>query len=51
MAWRLLAYDLVYRPAVRVAWRTLPHHPALCSAVLKVVPLASRRVPVSDDVR
>jgi predicted O-methyltransferase YrrM len=50
-AWRLLAYDLVYRPAVRVAWRTLPRHPGLCAAVLKVVPLASRRVPVSDGGR
>jgi predicted O-methyltransferase YrrM len=49
MAWRLLAYDLLYRPATRVAWKTLPRHPALCSAVLKVVPLASRRVPVRDD--
>jgi predicted O-methyltransferase YrrM len=44
VAWRLLAYDLVYRPAVRVAWRTLPRHPRLCSAVLKVVPTSSRRV-------
>jgi len=51
LAWRLLAYDLVYRPATRVAWKTLPRHPALCSAVLKVVPLASRRVPVDDDAR
>ncbi len=50
-AWRLLAYDLVYRPAVRVAWRTLPHHPGLCAAVLKVVPLASRRVPAGDGRR
>jgi predicted O-methyltransferase YrrM len=50
-AWRLLAYDLVYRPAVRVAWRTLPHHPGLCAAVLKAVPLASRRVPVRDGRR
>jgi predicted O-methyltransferase YrrM len=49
ITWRLLAYDLVYRPATRVAWKTLPRHPALCSAVLKVVPLASRRVPVDDD--
>jgi len=44
VAWRLLAYDLAYRPAVRVAWRTLPRHPRLCSAVLKVVPMSSRRV-------
>src|SRR5512132_2441528 len=44
LIWRLFAYDLVYRPATRVAWKTLPRHPALCSAVLKVVPLASRRV-------
>jgi predicted O-methyltransferase YrrM len=51
IAWRLLAYDLVYRPAVRVAWRTLPRHPGLCAAVLKVVPLASRRVPVGDGGR
>lgn len=51
VAWRLLAYDLVYRPAVRAAWKTLPRHPALCAAVLKVVPLASRRVSVSDDRR
>jgi predicted O-methyltransferase YrrM len=51
MRWRLLAYDLVYRPAVRVAWRTLPRHPGLCAAVLKVVPLASRRVPVGDGGR
>jgi predicted O-methyltransferase YrrM len=51
ITWRLLAYDLVYRPATRVAWKTLPRHPALCSAVLKVVPLASRRVPVDDDAR
>jgi predicted O-methyltransferase YrrM len=49
--WRLLAYDLAYRPAMRVAWRTLPRHPGLCAAVLKVVPLASRRVPVSDGGR
>jgi predicted O-methyltransferase YrrM len=49
--WRLLAYDLVYRPAVRVAWKTLPRHPGLCAAVLKVVPLASRRVPVGDGGR
>ncbi len=45
LAWRYLAYDLAYRPAVRVAWRTLPHHPLLASAVLKVVPMSSRRVP------
>ena len=51
LAWRLLAYDLVYRPAVRVAWKTLPRHPGLCAAVLKVVPLASRRVPVGDGGR
>jgi len=51
VAWRLLAYDLVYRPAMRVAWRTLPRHPALCAAVLKVVPLASRRVTVGDGGR
>jgi hypothetical protein len=51
MTWRQIAYDLVYRPATRVAWKTLPRHPALCSAVLKVVPLASRRVPVDDDAR
>jgi len=51
MAWRLLAYHLAYRPAVRVAWRTLPRHPALCATVLKVVPLASRRVPVGDGSR
>jgi predicted O-methyltransferase YrrM len=51
VAWRLLAYRLVYRPAVRVAWTTLPRHPGLCAAVLKVVPLASRRVPVSDGGR
>src|SRR6266540_4233044 len=44
VAWRLLAYDLAYRPAVRIAWRTLPRHPRLCRAVLKVVPMASRRV-------
>jgi predicted O-methyltransferase YrrM len=49
--WRLLAYDLVYRPAVRVAWKTLPRHPGLCAAVLKVVPLTSRRVPVGDGGR
>src|SRR5512133_3383303 len=49
--WRLLAYDLAYRPAVRVAWKTLPRHPGLCAAVLKVVPLASRRVPVGDGGR
>jgi predicted O-methyltransferase YrrM len=49
--WRLLAYDLLYRPAVRVAWRTLPRHPTLCAAVLKVVPLASRRVPVGNGNR
>jgi predicted O-methyltransferase YrrM len=48
VAWRLLAYDLVYRPAARVAWRTLPRHPGLRAAVLRVVPLASRRVPVRD---
>jgi predicted O-methyltransferase YrrM len=51
VAWRLLAYDLLYRPAVRVAWKTLPRHPGLCAAVLKVVPLASRRVPVGDGGR
>jgi predicted O-methyltransferase YrrM len=51
VAWRLLAYDLVYRPATRLAWRTLPRHPALCAAVLRVVPLASRRVPVGDGRR
>jgi predicted O-methyltransferase YrrM len=51
LAWRLLAYDLLYRPAVRVAWRTLPRHPGLCGAVLRVVPLASRRVPVRDGGR
>jgi predicted O-methyltransferase YrrM len=51
VAWRLLAYDLVYRPATRLAWKTLPRHPALCAAVLKVVPLASRRVPVGDGRR
>jgi predicted O-methyltransferase YrrM len=51
VAWRLLAYQLAYRPAVRVAWRTLPRHPALCATVLKVVPLASRRVPVGDGSR
>jgi predicted O-methyltransferase YrrM len=44
VAWRFAAYDLFYRPAVRVAWRTLPRHPRLCSAVLKVVPTSSRRV-------
>jgi hypothetical protein len=49
--WRLVAYDLLYRPAVRVAWKTLPRHPGLCAAVLKVVPLASRRVPVGDGGR
>jgi predicted O-methyltransferase YrrM len=51
VAWRLLAYDLVYRPATRAAWRTLPRHPALCAVVLKVVPLASRRVTVGDGGR
>ena len=51
LAWRLRAYHLVYRPAMRVAWRTLPRHPGLCAAVLKVVPLASRRVPVGDGGR
>jgi len=51
VAWRLLAYDLAYRPAVRVAWRALPRHPALCGAVLRVVPLASRRVSVGDGDR
>jgi hypothetical protein len=50
-AWRLLAYDLLYRPAMRAAWRTLPRHPGLCAAVLKVVPLASRRVSVGDGGR
>jgi predicted O-methyltransferase YrrM len=50
-AWRLLAYDLLYRPAARVAWKTLPRHPGLLAAVLKVVPLASRRVPVSNGNR
>jgi len=48
VAWRLLAYDLAYRPAARIAWRTLPRHPALCAAVLKLVPMASRRVAVDD---
>lgn len=51
VAWRLLAYDLAYRPAARMAWRTLPRHPALCAAVLKVVPMASRRVAVDDGGR
>jgi hypothetical protein len=51
ISWRLRAYHLVYRPAMRVAWRTLPRHPGLCAAVLKVVPLASRRVPVGDGGR
>jgi len=45
VAWRMLAYGLAYQPAVRLAWKTLPHHPRLASAVLKVVPMASRRVP------
>jgi predicted O-methyltransferase YrrM len=44
VAWRLLAYDLVYQPSMRLAWKTLPQHPRLTAAVLKVVPLASRRV-------
>jgi predicted O-methyltransferase YrrM len=51
VAWRLLAYDLAYRPAARVAWRTLPRHPAVCAAVLKLVPMASRRVAVDDGDR
>jgi predicted O-methyltransferase YrrM len=45
VAWRLLAYQLAYQPAMRLAWGTLPRHPRLASAVLKLVPLASRRVP------
>lgn len=45
VAWRMLAYGLAYQPAMRLAWKTLPHHPRLASAVLKVVPMASRRVP------
>jgi predicted O-methyltransferase YrrM len=45
VAWRLAAYQLAYQPAMRMAWKTLPHHPRLASAVLKVVPMASRRVP------
>jgi len=45
VAWRMLAYGLAYQPAMRLAWRTLPRHPRLASAVLKVVPMASRRVP------
>src|SRR6266508_2893505 len=45
VAWRMLAYGLAYQPAVRLAWKTLPPHPRLASAVLKVVPMASRRVP------
>jgi predicted O-methyltransferase YrrM len=45
MAWRLLAYSLAYQPSMKLAWRTLPHHPRLAAAVLKVVPMASRRVP------
>jgi predicted O-methyltransferase YrrM len=44
VAWRMLAYNLVYQPSMRLAWRTLPHHPRLAAAVLKVVPMASRRV-------
>jgi predicted O-methyltransferase YrrM len=44
VAWRLLAYDLAYQPAMRLAWSTLPHHPRLAATVLKVVPMASRRV-------
>jgi predicted O-methyltransferase YrrM len=44
VAWRLLAYDLAYQPSMRLAWKTLPHHPRLAEAVLKVVPMASRRV-------
>ena len=51
VAWRLLAYDLAYQPAARLAWRTLPRHPALCAAVLKLVPMASRRVAVDDGDR
>src|SRR6266508_2618388 len=45
VSWLMLAYGLAYQPAVRLAWKTLPHHPRLASAVLKVVPMASRRVP------
>jgi predicted O-methyltransferase YrrM len=45
LAWRLLAYELAYQPAMRLAWRTLPHRPRLASAVLKLVPMGSRRVP------
>jgi predicted O-methyltransferase YrrM len=45
LAWRYLAYDLAYQPAMRLAWRTLPRHQRLASAVLKVVPMSSRRVP------
>jgi predicted O-methyltransferase YrrM len=45
VAWRLLAYSLAYQPSMRLAWKTLPHHPRLAAAVLKVVPMASRRVP------
>jgi predicted O-methyltransferase YrrM len=45
VAWRLLTYELAYQPAMRLAWGTLPRHPRLASAVLKLVPLASRRVP------
>jgi predicted O-methyltransferase YrrM len=45
VAWRLLAYELAYQPFMRLAWRTLPYHPRLAATALKVVPLASRRVP------
>jgi predicted O-methyltransferase YrrM len=49
VAWRLAAYDRVYRPATRIAWRTLPRHPKLCAAVLKAVPMSSRRVGGARD--
>jgi predicted O-methyltransferase YrrM len=48
VAWRLAAYDLAYQPAMRLAWGTLPRHPRLAAAALKLVPLASRRVPGCD---
>ncbi len=51
IAWRLAAYGLVYRPATRIAWRTLPRHPKLCAALLKVVPTSSRRVGGARDAR
>jgi predicted O-methyltransferase YrrM len=42
--WRRAFYRLAYRPVMAVAWKTLTGRPRLAGVVLKLVPLASRRV-------